>query len=131
MRLRRVLIVWTAIALLVTGCGPQGRALRVGDPQAESEIGTGAPTGHEDDVRAALRRCWTIDPEMPPVVVELDVAMQPDGTVSSAVVSDQDRYRTDRSFRAAADRALRAVQNPHVNRCHFRLPPGRLGAISR
>lgn len=106
-------IIWATIAVQLTGCGSQGLDSQSGNLRADTEIETETPVRFAEDVRAALGPCWTIDPERPYVTVELDVTVRRDGTVSSATVFDQDSYRTDPSFRAAADRALRAVLNPH------------------
>ena len=52
--------------------------------------------------------------------MEIRAFMRTDGSVERAEVVDQGRYGSDGFFRAAADRALRAVNNP---RCQpFPLP---------
>jgi hypothetical protein len=44
------------------------------------------------------------------LVVELHVQLLPSGAVQSVTVDDQARYRSDPTFRAAADSAMRAVR---------------------
>ncbi len=65
-----------------------------------------------EDIRETLAPCWTIDPDAPPIQVGIAVTMRPDGTVAEAAPSDRDRYRSDPSYRSAADRAIRAALDP-------------------
>ena len=54
-------------------------------------------------------------------VVEVAVVVNPDRTVRSAKIVDQMRYNSDTFYRAAADSAVRALNNP---RCTpLNLPP--------
>ena len=57
------------------------------------------------------------------MTVEIKVAMNIDGTVREATLSNQLRMAADPFYRAMAESALRAVLNP---RCQpFKLPPDR------
>lgn len=77
-----------------------------------------------DAVRAQIARCWNIPAgarDAENLVVEIWVAMLPDGRVSDARIVDRDRAGRDPFFRAAAESALRAVLNPQCS--PLRLPP--------
>ena len=79
-----------------------------------------------DKVRAQLSGCWNFPAGVryaESLAVELNLVMNTDRTVRSVKVADTIRYNSDRSFRAAADAALRAVRNP---RCSpLELPPSK------
>ncbi len=79
-----------------------------------------------DMVRRQIARCWNLQAgakEAESLIIEISVAMNPDGTVRHARIQDQDRMAGDPFFRAAAESALRAVLNP---RCQpFKLPRDR------
>ncbi len=76
-----------------------------------------------DALRQQLAGCWNIMAgamNAEDLKVEIRVEVNPDRTVKSAQVVDQRRYNSDTFFRAMAESALRAVQNP---RCSpLRLP---------
>ena len=55
------------------------------------------------------------------LVVEVRVAVDPDGTVRQATIVDQARLSTDPLFRGAAESARRAFFNPLCRPLH--LPP--------
>jgi hypothetical protein len=116
-----VFIALAMMAMHLTGCGAQVPGPQSDDLRAEPtvETGTRLPEGLNEDVRFALSRCWSIDPNMPPVVITIHATVRRDGTVSSATIADQDRYSADPSFRDAADRARRAVLNPHCQPLPF------------
>ena len=72
------------------------------------------PPALDQAVKQAIRECWNVDPgglAARELVVEVDVIMRQDGTVVDAWATDRARYASDRIFRSAADRALRAVKN--------------------
>ncbi len=77
----------------------------------------------QDALRQQLAGCWNINPGLmnaQDLAVEVKVTVNPDRTVNSVKIVDQARYNSDTFFRAMADSALRAVQNP---RCSpLRLP---------
>ena len=71
-----------------------------------------------DVVRQQIAGCWNLPAgakEAEDLVIEIWVAMNPDGTVREARIQDQGRLRTDGFFRAAAESALRAVLNPRCS----------------
>ncbi len=62
--------------------------------------------------------CWNINPgaqNAENLAVVIRMAMNPDGTVQSAIIDDQARYYRDAFFQSAADAAKRAVLNPRCN----------------
>ena len=77
----------------------------------------------QDALRQQLAGCWNINPGLmnaQDLAVEVKITVNPDRTVGSVKIVDQGRYNSDTFFRAMADSALRAVQNP---RCSpLRLP---------
>ena len=79
-----------------------------------------------DLVRRQIARCWNLQAgakEAENLIIEISVAMNPDGTVRHARIQNTDRVAGDPFFRAAAESALRAVLNP---RCQpFKLPRDR------
>jgi hypothetical protein len=71
-----------------------------------------------------LSQCWSMiaGARMAEnLAVDVKLYMNPDRTVQSKMVVDQFRYFSDGYFRAAADSALRAVEDPHCN--PLDLPP--------
>ena len=71
-----------------------------------------------DVVRQQIAGCWNLPAgakEAEDLVIEIWVAMNPDGTVREARIQDQGRLRADGFFRAAAESALRAVLNPRCS----------------
>ena len=88
-------------------------------PAAPTRLGS----SDEAAVREAIRYCWNVDVYAADVpAVEVRVAMRPNATVEEASIVDVARYNADAAFRAAADRALRAVVNPACQ--PFPLPAG-------
>ena len=79
-----------------------------------------------DLVRRQIAQCWNLQAgakEAENLIIEISVAMNPDGTVRHARIQNKDRVAGDPFFRAAAESALRAVLNP---RCQpFKLPRDR------
>lgn len=70
--------------------------------------------------------CWNVNPgakNAENLAVVIRMAMNPDGTVQSAVIDDQARYFREPYFQSAADAAKRAVLNPRCN--PIKLPPDR------
>ncbi|HPQ50829.1 MAG: energy transducer TonB [Alphaproteobacteria bacterium] len=77
-----------------------------------------------DALRYQLSQCWNImagamDSES--LRVEVKVVVNPDRTVRSAKILDQSKYGNDPFFRAAADSAVRALNNPKCT--PLNLPP--------
>jgi hypothetical protein len=67
----------------------------------------------KDNIRSQLMACWIVSvrEHNSHNVVRLHLDLQANGTVTSLtlVPDQQDRYNSDKAFRNAADRALRAV----------------------
>lgn len=77
-----------------------------------------------DLVRRQLERCWNVPAgarDAENLVVDVWVAVNPDGTVREARVLNQRRMASDPFFRAAAESARRAVLNPKCS--PLKLPP--------
>ena len=76
-----------------------------------------------DLVRQQIAGCWNLPAgakDAENLVIEIWVAMNPNGTVRQARIKQQQRMLTDSFFREAAESALRAVLN---KRCQpFKLP---------
>jgi hypothetical protein len=76
-----------------------------------------------DDALASLilrkiSPCWNIPAgakDAQDLSIEINLAMNPDGTVQKAEIQDRTRMQTDPFFRAAAESALRAVLNPRCS----------------
>lgn len=69
-----------------------------------------------DAVRRAVEPCWHVDAGMlnaSQLLVDLRLTINHDGVVERAEIVDTARYKTDRYFRAAADAARRAIENPN------------------
>ena len=72
----------------------------------------------EDALRRQFIYCWN-----PPIgakdahnlIVEIRIKVNPDRTVADAEIVDKGKYAIDPFFRAAADAALRAVNNPRCS----------------
>ena len=93
---------------------PQARGTST-EPLSISEI---------DLVRRQISRCWNMPAGAKgaeDLIVEVKVAMNPDGNVRSARIVDTSRMGRDPFFRAAAETALRAVLNPKCS--PLKLPP--------
>lgn len=79
-----------------------------------------------DALRSQLARCWSIPAgakDAEDLVVRIKVAVNPDRTVASAQIVDQQRMAQDAFYRAAAESALRAVLDPMCS--PLRLPPAK------
>ncbi|MDY0028428.1 MAG: cell envelope integrity protein TolA [Pseudobdellovibrionaceae bacterium] len=77
-----------------------------------------------DALRYQLSQCWSIMAgamNSQDLAVEVRVVVNPDRTVRSAKILDQYKYNSDPFFRAAADAAVRALNNPKCT--PLNLPP--------
>ncbi len=75
-------------------------------------------------VRQQIARCWNIAAGARAAAtlnVEIEMSVNPDATIRDATVVNQTRMRTDPHFRAAAESALRALNDPQCRR--LLLPP--------
>lgn len=79
--------------------------------------------GELDAVRDRVRPCWNFPagaPNPERLAVDIEVSMNPNGTVREATIVDRSRLN-DPFYRAAAEAALRAALNPACQ--PFPLPP--------
>lgn len=77
-----------------------------------------------DAVRQTIRKCWTFhagSQGAKDIVVDIQIELEPDGTVKSAEIMDKDRLVKDPAFRTAAESAKRAVLDPNCS--PLPLPP--------
>jgi outer membrane biosynthesis protein TonB len=77
-----------------------------------------------DLIREQIERCWDVPAgarDAKNLVVEIEVSLNPDGTVRQARIVDAARMASDPYFRAAAESARRALFNPLCT--PLRLPP--------
>jgi TonB family protein len=96
--------------------GPQAALLTDGPPMTASE---------NDAIRTQLIPCWSFDPGVPNpenYTVVVRISVREDGVVTAAQVLDTSRLG-DPTYRAVAETALRAVQNPSC--VPLKLPQGK------
>jgi hypothetical protein len=94
--------------------------------QPRAPLGSQITASEVDLVREQIARCWNVPAgarDAKDLVVEIRVAVDPDGTVRQATIVDQARLAGDPFFRAAAESARRAFFNPLCRPLH--LPPGK------
>lgn len=110
----------------------------MGLDEAAPQEGANAPLGQkmtmseEDALRRQLEGCWNFPygaKDAEDLNVEIFMVINPDRTLREARVVDQGRYNRDSFFRAAADSAMRAVQNPSCS--PFALPPDKYDVWKR
>jgi len=92
--------------------------------QPRAPLGSQITASEVDLVRQQIARCWNVPAgarDAKDLVVEVRVAVDPDGTVRQATIVDQGRLSSDPFFRAAAESARRAFFNPLCRPLH--LPP--------
>lgn len=78
----------------------------------------------EEALRRQIERCWVVPVgarDAQNLIVEVRVEVGPDRIVRAVQIVDQSRYGSDPFFRAAADAARRAMQNPQCQ--PLLLPP--------
>ena len=93
-------------------------------PQPRAPLGSQITASEVDLVRQQIARCWNVPAgarDAKDLVVEVRVAVDPDGSVRQATIVDQARLGSDPFFRAAAESARRAFFNPLCRPLH--LPP--------
>jgi hypothetical protein len=103
---------------------PQTTHMAAGRPSAQprAPLGSQLSASEMDMVREQISRCWNIPAgarDAPDLVVEVRVAVMPDGNVQQATIVDQGRAATDPFFRAAAESARRAFFNPLCRPLHL------------
>ncbi len=82
---------------------------KVGDVVTGTEI---------DAIRRQIARCWIVPNgarDVQDLIVDVEMKIAKDGTVTEAKVTDRARMARDQRFRAAADSAQRAVLDPRCN----------------
>jgi outer membrane biosynthesis protein TonB len=92
--------------------------------QPRAPLGSQLTASEMDLIREQIARCWNVPAgarDAKDLVVEIRVAVDPDGTVRQATIVDQARLGSDPFFRAAAESARRAFFNPMCR--PLRLPP--------
>ncbi|HEY3910030.1 MAG TPA: hypothetical protein VGM07_09080 [Stellaceae bacterium] len=92
--------------------------------QPQAPLGSQLSASEIDMIREQISRCWNIPAgarDAKDLVVEIRVAVDPDGMVEQATIVDQARAAGDPFFRAAAESARRAFFNPQCR--PLRLPP--------
>ncbi len=90
-------------------------ASRLDGPVASSISSQNVTISEIDMLRRQIAKCWNIPAgakDAQDINIEIEVKMNPDGTVRQARVVDQGRMRSDSFFRSSAEAALRAVYNP-------------------
>jgi hypothetical protein len=99
---------------------PSGRA----SSQPKAPRGAQLTASEIDLIREQIERCWDVPAgarDAKNLVVEIEVSLNPDGTVRQARIVDTARMASDPYFRAAAESARRALFNPLCT--PLRLPP--------
>jgi outer membrane biosynthesis protein TonB len=89
--------------------------------QPKAPLGSQLTASELDMVRHQIARCWNVPAgarDAKDLVVEIKVAVDPDGTVRQATIVDQGRL-ADPSYRAAAESARRAFFNPLCRPLHL------------
>lgn len=78
-------------------------------------LGKRMTLGEQSAFLNQLAMCWNVAAGAryaEDIVVKVKIVVNPDRTVRDARIVDQSRYNRDSFFRAAADAALRAINNP-------------------
>jgi len=81
-------------------------------PTPPVELGNQMTTSEIDAVRQQIERCWNVPigaRDARDLVIDIQVHLNPDGTVRRAIIMDRSRLQRDSFFRAAAESARRAV----------------------
>ncbi len=71
-----------------------------------------------DAVRQTISKCWTFhagSQGAKDIIVDIDMKLDPDGTVTHAEIVDKSRMARDPVFRTAAESAKRAVLDPNCS----------------
>ena len=87
-------------------------------------VGAALTANEIDAIRQAIRKCWTFhagSQGAKDIIVDIQMDLEPDGTVKTAEIMDKGRMAKDPAFRAAAESAKRAVLNPDCSPLPF--PP--------
>ncbi|MBS0185187.1 MAG: energy transducer TonB [Proteobacteria bacterium] len=99
-------------------------------PNEASIIGDELSISELDALKRQLAECWSPPSGMQnaeTMIVELNVSIQPDGSVRDVKIVDLNRYQSDTLFKPAADAARRAVLNPKCN--PLKIPPNKYESL--
>jgi outer membrane biosynthesis protein TonB len=86
--------------------------------QPIAPLGSQLTVSEKDLIIQQISRCWNVPAgakDAKDLVIDIHVALNPDGTVSDVRIVDTARAASDSFFRAAAESALRAVKNPNCS----------------
>ncbi len=86
--------------------------------QPIAPLGSQLTVSEKDLIIQQIARCWNVPAgakDAKDLVIDIHVALNPDGTVSDVRIVDTGRAASDPFFRAAAESALRAVKNPNCS----------------
>jgi hypothetical protein len=92
--------------------------------EEKQDSGSQPAASYGDLVKDQVAQCWNVPAgahDAKDLVIEMSVAIDPDGTVRQATIVDQARLGSDALFRAAAESARRSFFNPLCRPLH--LPP--------
>ncbi|HQS84726.1 MAG TPA: energy transducer TonB [Alphaproteobacteria bacterium] len=112
------------------------RQPKIGDKAEKAQANEASIIGDElsiselDALKRQLAECWSPPSGMKDaetMIVELNVSIQPDGSVREVKIVDLNRYQSDTLFKPAADAARRAVLNPKCN--PLKIPPSKYESL--
>jgi outer membrane biosynthesis protein TonB len=112
-----------AIAKPTPDTQPQTKPQQEASSQAPS-LSSRLTMTEEDALRRQMRECWNMPigaRDAQDLIVEVKMIVNPDRAVQTAEVVDKTRMATDPFYRAAAEAALRALNNPKC--IPLELPP--------
>ncbi len=93
-------------------------------PQDDMTPKSGLTISEKDVIRRQLRECWNIQAggrDAHALIVKVKISVNPDATVRSVEVVEQERMAKDPAFRIAAENAVRAVLHPKCRQLKFPL----------
>jgi hypothetical protein len=86
--------------------------------QPIAPLGSQLTVSEKDLVIQQIEDCWSVPAgakDAQNLIIDIHIDVGPDRTVTNVQIVDQSRYNSDQFFRAAADSARRAVQNPRCS----------------
>jgi hypothetical protein len=86
--------------------------------QPIAPLGSRLTVSEKDLVIQQIEDCWSVPAgakDAQNLIIDIHIDVGPDRTVTNVQIVDQSRYNSDQFFRAAADSARRAVQNPRCS----------------
>lgn len=105
--------------------------VRVAGVQQASLVPRPAPAATDPlhRIRAQLGKCWLVPAAIlkNDITVEVDLEVNPDGSIERTIILDQARMRSDHEFVAAAEALLRAARNPSCQPLDIKQVELRLG----